>query len=68
MADIVKCSGGEALEFVSTLSPSPSQQVLVVACEEDLSMCEACMEAGVAIYSTELILGGVLRQQLDLKS
>ena len=66
MADIVKCSGGEPLNFDPQVSPG--DKVLVVSCEEDLSMCRECYEAGVPVHSTELILGGVLKQQLDLKS
>lgn len=64
MADIIKCSGGEPVDFVPSISPG--ERVLVVSCEEDSSACQGCAEAGVPVYSTELILGGVLRQQLDL--
>lgn len=66
MTDIIKCSGGEALDFASPVSPG--EKVVIVSCEEDLSMCEGCVDAGVPVYSAELILGGVLRQQLDFKS
>ena len=64
MSDIIKCSGGEALDFDPSLLPG--EKVIVVTCEEDLSMCRAAMEAGVPVHSTELILGGVLRQELEL--
>ena len=64
MADIVKCSGGEVL---TTLPHPPGVGVLVVASQDDLSMLSGALEAGVPIYSTELILGGVLRQELNLE-
>ena len=65
MADIIKCAGGEVL---STLPLSVEEGVVIVACEEDISSCRAAMEAGVPVHSTELILGGVLHQELDLHS
>ena len=64
MSDIIKCSGGEVLDF--GVSFSPGEKVIVIACEEDLGMCKDAMESGVPVHSTELILGGVLRQELEL--
>lgn len=69
MSDIIKCSGGEAFDFIPSLTPdADGKKVIVVSCEEDLSMCKEAMDAGVPVHSTELILGGVLRQELDLHS
>ena len=65
MADIIKCAGGEVL---STLPLSVEEGVLIVACEEDIGSCRAAVEVGVPVHSTELILGGVLHQELDLHS
>ena len=65
MVDIIKCSGGEVL---SSLPHTPGEGVIIVTCESDLSMCRTAMEAGVPVHSTELILGGVLKQELDLHS
>ena len=66
MSDIIKCSGGEALDFEPALTPE--EKVIVVSCEEDLELCRDALAAGVGVHSTELILGGVLRQELDLHS
>ena len=66
MADIIKCSGGEPVNFDSTMSPG--DKVIIVSCEADLSMCREALDAGVPVHSTELILGGVLKQELDLES
>ena len=66
MSDIIKCSGGEAFDYEPSLSPG--DKVIVVSCEEDLGMCRAALDAGVVVHSAELILGGVLRQELDLHS
>ena len=65
MADIIKCAGGEIL---STLPLSAGEGIVIVACEEDVGSCRAAVEAGVPVHSTELILGGVLHQELDLHS
>ena len=65
MADIIKCSGGEATNFVSPVTPG--DKVILISCEDDLSMCKEAIDAGVPVYSAELILGGVLKQELDFK-
>ena len=66
MTDIIKCSGGEAVQFESPVLPG--DRVVIISCEDDLSMCKDSMEAGVPVFSSEFILGGVLKQELDLKS
>ena len=66
MSDIIKCSGGEASDF--NLSITPEEKVIIVTCEEDLSMCKDAMDAGIPVHSTEFILGGVLKQELELHS
>jgi len=63
MADIIKCSGGEAFDF--TLPLFPGQKIVLVSCKEDLDLCRECINAGIPVHSAELILGGVLRQLLD---
>ena len=63
MADIITCSGGDVL---TTLPHPPGVGVLIVASPDDLSMLSTAVESGMAVHSTELILGGVLRQELDL--
>ncbi len=65
MADIIKCSGGEVL---TTLPTSPEDRVIIVTCEGDMGSCGDALRAGVPAHSTELILGGVLKQELDLHS
>ena len=63
MSDIITCSGGEVL---TTLPNPPGVGVIIVASPDDLSMLSTAVVAGMTIHSTELILGGVLRQELDL--
>ena len=63
MADIIKCSGGEVM---TTLPHPPGLGVIIVASPDDLSMLSGAVEGGMTVHSTELILGGVLRQEIDL--
>ena len=65
MKDIVECAGGEVLQAPPT---APGEGVVIVACTEDLPSCQVAMATGVPVHSTELILGGVLRQELDLRA
>ena len=44
-----------------------SERAVVIACEEDSLACEAARDAGIPVCSTELLLGGILRQQLDIE-
>ena len=43
------------------------ERVLVISCEEDRSVCKKPLEAGIPVVSAEVLLTGVLRQQLDLE-
>ena len=51
---------------MTTLPHPPGVGELIVASPDDLSMLSEAVEGGMAVHSTELILGGVLRQELDL--
>ena len=42
-----------------------SDCVSIVTCDQDLNTCKAASEGGVAIYSSEYLLSGVLRQKLE---
>ena len=66
MADIIKCSGGDPLDFLSPVPPG--EKTVIVTCDDDLSMCKEASEAGIPVCSTEFILGGVLKQELDVNS
>lgn len=39
--------------------------VSIVTCDKDIDSCKAASEGGVAIYSNEYLLSGVLRQKLE---
>ncbi len=66
MADIIRCAGGDPLEYDPS-SVTSGDKVVVVTCEEDVSRtCDGV--SGVPVCSTELILGGVLKQEMNIDS
>ncbi|XP_071723095.1 uncharacterized protein [Rutidosis leptorrhynchoides] len=40
--------------------------LLVLSCEEDRAICEPLLSKGVAVYTSELLLNGIIVQKLDL--
>ena len=44
-----------------------SDRVVVISCEEDSSSCETARDAGIPVCSVELILSGILLQQIDIE-
>lgn len=45
-----------------------SDKLFVVSTADDLSQCESALSAGVPVCSTEIILGGILRQDIDINT
>ena len=52
------------IQFLATLPKSYSKKVIIITCEEDRKLCPR-LSTGHA-YNSELLLTGILRQQLDL--
>ena len=42
--------------------------IVVVSCPDDESLCSAALKAGVPVVNSEFILTGILRQETDTKS
>ena len=42
-------------------------RVLIISCEDDRSVCKKPLEAGIPVVSAEVLLTGVLRQELNLE-
>ena len=59
------------LEYLQVLDRMPltgSDNVFIVTCDADLNTCRAASEGGVSLYSSEYLLSGILRQQMDPES
>ena len=55
------------LQFLSSMPRSKDDRVFVISCEEDKSVCKKPLEAGIPVVSAEVLLTGVLRQELNLE-
>lgn len=64
MKDIIKSAKGE---FLTSMPRSRENGVFVISCEDDRSVCRKPMEAGIPVVSAEVLLTGVLRQELSLE-
>ncbi|XP_052258461.1 mediator of DNA damage checkpoint protein 1-like isoform X3 [Dreissena polymorpha] len=63
MNEILKCAGAKVL---SSMPKTPQPLTVVVSCPEDNSVCDVAVKAGVRVVSSEFVLTGVLRQEVDL--
>ena len=43
------------------------ERVFVISCEEDRGVCKKTLGTGIPVVSAEVLLTGILRQQLDLE-
>ncbi|XP_031560824.1 PAX-interacting protein 1-like [Actinia tenebrosa] len=78
LKEIVESAGGQFLTSIPSrtmlrnLKNSKTKEgkpsLIVVTCQEDLELCDTFTKCGIDIHSTEIILGGVLSQELDLKT
>ncbi len=46
--------------------PSGDNNVIVVSCEADQSLCKPALSAGISVVNSEFILTGVLKQEVDI--
>ncbi|KAM7260379.1 hypothetical protein ACFE04_016120 [Oxalis oulophora] len=68
ISSLVKAVGGQAMERTvrSTFKDVKLlDDLLILSCEEDYAMCEPLLENGAAVYSSELLLNGIVTQKLD---
>ncbi|KAJ9154436.1 hypothetical protein P3X46_027769 [Hevea brasiliensis] len=68
ISNLIKTVCGQAVERVgrSTLKDDVvPEDLLVLSCEEDYEVCVPFLEKGAAIYSSELLLNGIVTQKLE---
>nr|POE50222.1 pax-interacting protein 1 [Quercus suber] len=68
ISSLVKAVKGEAVERTgrSTLKGDKiPEDLLVLSCEEDYALCVPYLEKGAAVYSSELLLNGIVTQRLE---
>lgn len=64
IASLVKAVHGQAVERLGR-SISINDELLVISCEEDFGVCVPLLEKGITIYSSELLLNGIITQRLE---
>ncbi|KAD6453826.1 hypothetical protein E3N88_08532 [Mikania micrantha] len=64
LSSLVKAVHGVAVEQVGGNDNVP-EGLLILSCEEDYAVCLPFLEKGLAIYSSELLLNGIVIQRLE---
>lgn len=64
MKDIIQCAKGQ---FLSTMPKANDEGMLVISCEQDRATCRSAINVGIPVCSAEVLLSGVLKQELDIK-
>ena len=54
-------------QFLSSMPRTKDDRVFVISCDEDKSVCKKPFEAGIPVVSAEVLLTGVLQQELNLE-
>ncbi|KAH0992856.1 hypothetical protein GBA52_004339 [Prunus armeniaca] len=70
ISNLVKAVKGQAVERIgrSTLNADKiPDDLLVLSCEEDYEICVPLLEKGAAVYSSELLLNGIVTQKLEFE-
>lgn len=68
LANLVKAVHGVAVERMGRTALKDDkvlERLLILSCEEDYALCLPFLEKGAAIYSSELVLNGIVTQRLD---
>ncbi|KAK9065584.1 hypothetical protein SSX86_014985 [Deinandra increscens subsp. villosa] len=68
LSSLVKAVHGVAVERVGRSSLNDDkvpEGLLILSCEEDYTVCLPFLEKGAAIYSSELLLNGIVIQRLE---
>ncbi|KAM5563899.1 hypothetical protein ABKV19_018489 [Rosa sericea] len=70
MTSLVKTAQGEPMEK-ALISAAKGKKIfnelLILSCEEDEAICLPFLEKGAAVYSSELLLNGIVIQRLEYK-
>ncbi|KAL6188652.1 hypothetical protein ACLB2K_040043 [Fragaria x ananassa] len=70
ISSLVKAVNGQAVERIGRFALTANQipdNLLVISCEEDYEICVPLLEKGAAVYSSELVLNGIVTQRLEFE-
>ncbi|KAJ9543198.1 hypothetical protein OSB04_022905 [Centaurea solstitialis] len=65
--NLVKAVHGEVMENIhqASMECNSSGDLIILSCEEDYEACVPFLDKGVAVYSSELLLNGIIIQKLE---
>ncbi|XP_030540846.1 uncharacterized protein LOC115748487 [Rhodamnia argentea] len=68
ISSLVKAVGGQPVERIGRSAVKDDKvldDLLILSCEDDYDMCLPFLEKGAAVYSSELLLNGIVTQKLE---
>ncbi|XWS46733.1 hypothetical protein CRYUN_Cryun14cG0093400 [Craigia yunnanensis] len=68
ITSLVKAVGGEIVATSQKLAAKDKKipdDLLILSCEQDLAICAPLLDKGAAVYSSELLLNGIVIQKLE---
>ncbi|KZV14940.1 hypothetical protein F511_36227 [Dorcoceras hygrometricum] len=68
IANLIKAVHGLAVERLGRSALKDEKlpdDLLIISCEDDYDICVAFLEKGAAVYSSELLLNGIVKQKLE---
>ncbi|KAB0344214.1 hypothetical protein FD754_021140, partial [Muntiacus muntjak] len=75
MKAIVECAGGKVLskkpsirKLMEHKQDKSLSEIILIACENDLHLCQEYFARGIDVHNAEFVLTGVLTQTLDYES
>ncbi|CAG2210379.1 MDC1 [Mytilus edulis] len=63
MEEIIECAGGQ---YLTTMPKKGGDNIVIVSCPDDGSLCTAAIKAGIPVVNSEFILTGILRQEVNV--
>ncbi|KAG8653809.1 hypothetical protein MANES_05G068700v8 [Manihot esculenta] len=68
ITSLVKAVHGQVVEETQISELKIPDDLLVLSCEEDHAICTPFLDKGAAVYSSELLLNGIVIQKLEYES
>ncbi|XP_031250955.1 PAX-interacting protein 1-like [Pistacia vera] len=69
MSSLVKAVHGQVVEKsqISASAANIQDNLFILSCEEDRAICVPLLDKGIAAYTSELILNGIIIQKLEFE-
>ncbi|KAK6937456.1 BRCT domain [Dillenia turbinata] len=68
ISSLVRAVHGQVIGMTRGISDeTPPDDLFVLSCEDDYAVCAPLLKKGIAVYSAELLLNGIVIQKLEYK-